>query len=557
MIVIRIKSIHIIQILINFTIIALVRSKALIGDFQFVNEFDTSLVKTWKLENAIGNFKYSVIPFFTEMCPAVNTKYNWFTTVTIRNHLNNIWNASAVPIMTWQPSCYQPELPSLSNISNSYKVRDTFIREIGQGLHDDYLKNVASELKLFLSGSDGIYGNDDDRRVYVRLGHEMNGNWYQWSVAKNKYITTADYKSMWVRTRLVFSKVLNSTVANNAITSVDQSTRIQFIWNPNNFDTGGVKAEDYYPGDAYVDFLGMDVYNFLYNGGQSHLASVLMTPMIQRFQALSSSKPIAVPEFGCQYVSSNGVTYTGKWYADFFATAQKYGLRMLSQFNIGSNAVYGSTTQPNIPMYIDIMRNSTNWLVQGNPKMKRLISDEDFKGSISSVQVTVKPSSVPSTGPTYKPTTKSTYKPSVAPTYKPSVTPTNKPSIAPTYKPSVAPTHKPSVAPTHKSSVSPTNKLSIAPTYKPSVSPTYRPSTKATSKVSVSPTYIATVPFTSKLTFKPTTKPSATSTYKPSGAPTYKSSVTPTKSPTLKPLTLSIKATHSVKSTTIQLRGSY
>ena len=367
--------------------ISCVQSKALIGDFQFMNEFDTNVFNTYKLEKSIGNFKFSVIPFFTEMCPAVNTNYNWFTDVVIRQHLNTIWNASSVPMMTWQPSCYQPELPTLSNIDGGYKVKDTFIRDIGQGLHDTYLENVALELKLFLSGNDGIYGNDDDRRVYIRLGHEMNGGWYHWSVAFNKYITTNDYKSMWVRTRQVFDSILNSTIVNNVTIAVDQSTRIQFVWNPNNFDAGGVKAEEYYPGDKYVDYFGMDVYNplNLCYGGQSPIASILMIPMIQRFQALSPNKSIGVPEFGCEYLPENGPSFTGKWYADFFETAKTYGLSMLTQFNYGPNAVFSPTptaNNPNIPMYIEIVRNhSKTWLVQGNPKLKRLISDADFLGS--------------------------------------------------------------------------------------------------------------------------------------------------------------------------------
>ena len=379
-----------ILIIVLFTmIVSYVQSKALIGDFQFMNEFDTNVYNTWKLEKSIGNFKFSVMPFFTEMCPAVNANYDWFTKVVIRQHLNTIWNASSVPMMTWQPSCYQPELPTLSNIDPGYKVKDTFIRDIGQGLHDTYLENVALELKLFLSGNDGIYGNDDDRRVYIRLGHEMNGNWYHWSVAFNKYITTNDYKSMWVRTRQVFDSILNSTTVNNVTSTVDQSTRIQFVWNPNNFDAGGIKAEEYYPGDEYVDYFGMDVYNPLNHcyGGQSPIASVLMIPMIQRFQALSPNKSIGVPEFGCEYLPENGATFTGIWYADFFATAKRYGLSMLTQFNYGPNAVFGpspTAMQPNIPMYIDIIRNnSKTWLVQGDPNLPRLISDADFLGSPS------------------------------------------------------------------------------------------------------------------------------------------------------------------------------
>ena len=30
-------------------------------------------------------------------------------------------------------------------------------------------------------GADGALGTADDRRAYMRWGHEMNGGWYPWS----------------------------------------------------------------------------------------------------------------------------------------------------------------------------------------------------------------------------------------------------------------------------------------------------------------------------------------------------------------------------------------
>jgi beta-mannanase len=147
----------------------------------------------------------------------------------------------------------------------------------------------------------------------------MNGNWYQWSVAANKYITTRDYIDMWRHVREMFDRHLNTTTDtatddhlqgkvhySNSSTytdvayrvtavSVDVSTRVQWIWCPNNFDTGAVSAESYYPGNRYVDWLGLDVYN---PGGGAASAAGLITPMMKRFHSLSPTKPVAIPEFG-------------------------------------------------------------------------------------------------------------------------------------------------------------------------------------------------------------------------------------------------------------------
>ena len=78
-------------------------------------------------------------------------------------------------MMTWQPACYDPNLPTLSSISKYIKTEDTFIKNVAAGTYDSYVVSVASQIKSFLSGPDGVYGTSDDRRIYIRLAHEMNG----------------------------------------------------------------------------------------------------------------------------------------------------------------------------------------------------------------------------------------------------------------------------------------------------------------------------------------------------------------------------------------------
>ena len=84
-----------------------------------------------------------------------------------------------------------------------------------------------------------IINNDLGFPIVFRLYHEMNGNWFWWgSAATNHspalyvdfYKLTADYIK-------------------------DRTNLVLFGWTPNQ----GVK-QDYYPGDAYVDVVGIDVY---------------------------------------------------------------------------------------------------------------------------------------------------------------------------------------------------------------------------------------------------------------------------------------------------------
>ncbi|MEO9853070.1 MAG: glycosyl hydrolase [Reichenbachiella sp.] len=83
--------------------------------------------------------------------------------------------------------------------------------------------------------------------IVFRLFHEMNGSWFWWG---KDDLSAADYISLYQMTA-GFLKSECSTVL--------------FCWSPDMFYTkaswGRSKGMDYYPGDDYVDILGLDAYN--------------------------------------------------------------------------------------------------------------------------------------------------------------------------------------------------------------------------------------------------------------------------------------------------------
>ena len=360
----------------------------LLGLYYSNNEFDLNMTNINRMEKWLGGgkkgFKHSILQFFTGWCPAVSSTLDWYTTVTVRSHLHTFWSSGSVPLMTWQPSCYDQSLKSQSSISKSLKSPDDFLVRIGSGKHDSYIYKMIEEIKDFLAGADGIYGNHDDRRMYMRLGHEMNGNWYQWSVALNKRITVADYTKMWIHVRKLFDEQLSTTVIDGAFSVVDMSERIQWIWCPNSLDVGPVKAEAYYPGDSYVDWLGMDVHNL---HGVSLEASGLMLPMLQRFEKLSPNKPVGVPEFGTEYNYWYGLGAKENWLKDFFDQVNKYGISMAVLFNKDLYSVYGSSrNSPVIHEYVDMVRRQVNLIhtdMSEGQRNAKLIANKAFKGYVS------------------------------------------------------------------------------------------------------------------------------------------------------------------------------
>ncbi len=43
-------------------------------------------------------------------------------------------------------------------------------------IYDTYINQFGDRLKTWLAGNDGIFGNNDDRRAYLRLGMKSQRN---------------------------------------------------------------------------------------------------------------------------------------------------------------------------------------------------------------------------------------------------------------------------------------------------------------------------------------------------------------------------------------------
>lgn len=109
---------------------------------------------------------------------------------------------------------------------------DTTAQAIADGASDAYITQFATAVRDFGSP------------VALSFGHEMNGNWYPWGSNKT---TAADFVAAWHHIHDLFAKV----GANNVI----------WVWDPNVIDgTPDVQLEPYWPGAAYVDWVGVTGY---------------------------------------------------------------------------------------------------------------------------------------------------------------------------------------------------------------------------------------------------------------------------------------------------------
>ncbi|GIE33907.1 hypothetical protein Ait01nite_069520 [Actinoplanes italicus] len=114
------------------------------------------------------------------------------------------------------------------------------------------------------------------RRILLRWGWEMNGDWFEWSGARNGS-DADDYVKVWRRLHRVFA--------------AQDVTNVSWVWSPNwnsSPEESWNRVQRYYPGDDYVDWVGISGYNFY-----DESPSTLFDPVTSLY---GSRKPIILSE---------------------------------------------------------------------------------------------------------------------------------------------------------------------------------------------------------------------------------------------------------------------
>lgn len=145
--------------------------------------------------------------------------------------------------------------------------------EIAAGQFDDHFRLWADEAR------------DYGFPVYLRFGFEMNGDWFTWGNQSPTFVAS------WRRIHDIFRE----QGANNVV----------WVWCPNNVSIPREPANtfaSYYPGDSYVDWFGVDGYNFGDNHDVWHhweTFDEVFDPALAELAAISLEKPLMIAEFGC------------------------------------------------------------------------------------------------------------------------------------------------------------------------------------------------------------------------------------------------------------------
>jgi hypothetical protein len=140
-------------------------------------------------------------------------------------------------------------------------------------------------------------------RIYVRLMHEMNGDWYSYSTIK---VSNGEQKYRQAYRRFV--NIIRAEGASNVVMVWCPNVRAS-IWSSDRF-------VNFYPGDDVVDILGLDGYagwvkrSFYFTFGE------VFDDAVDEMRALQPNKPLWLCEWNCD--SFRGYD-KGRFYSDALA----------------------------------------------------------------------------------------------------------------------------------------------------------------------------------------------------------------------------------------------
>ncbi len=194
--------------------------------------------------------------------------------------VESIIELGSIPVITWEPWLTDfnqenhPELPPRE------KREKGGMNDVAKGLYDFYLISWARQAKKIKSS------------MLVRVGHEMNDPYrYPWGPHNNK---PKEFIAAWQHIHEVF---LQQGVDN-----------VVWVWSPH--PAYGMFKE-FYPGDAFVDYVGSGVLNYGTAATWSKWWSFKEIFGNYYTQLAAFKKPIIISEFGSLAVGGD----RSQWYA--------------------------------------------------------------------------------------------------------------------------------------------------------------------------------------------------------------------------------------------------
>ncbi|MFW6254740.1 MAG: glycoside hydrolase family 26 protein [Chitinivibrionales bacterium] len=145
------------------------------------------------------------------------------------------------------------------------------LADIALGRWDGYFRQFARDARSVR------------RDIYYRFGYEMNGGWFPWGRKPEAFVAA------WRRVHRIFQE--------------EKADNVKWVFSPNVLwgkHTLDEHIHAYYPGNRYVDIVGLDGYNFGDDFDEWHSWRSFRDLFEESLQGISIyGKPIWIAEVGC------------------------------------------------------------------------------------------------------------------------------------------------------------------------------------------------------------------------------------------------------------------
>lgn len=178
--------------------------------------------------------------------------------------------------------------PAQGEIQPEYRLET-----ITNGSHDSDIFRWANSLKNF------------GDVIYLTPMSEMNGNWMPWCGTANGNIPT-DFVPAWRHIHDIFTVV--------------GASNVRWVWSPNIESVPNIPTNEvgvYYPGNDYIDYIGMNGYNFgpPENPWMSFYDTFM--PLYQRVAQITPNiKPMIIGEMASSEIGGNKAEWINEMFQD-------------------------------------------------------------------------------------------------------------------------------------------------------------------------------------------------------------------------------------------------
>jgi mannan endo-1,4-beta-mannosidase len=238
------------------------------------------------VQTNLGPWDFSAVDAFSAAThyspPVLQYSVGWAHDAFDAGRLRAIVDRGMLAIIAWEPWDY-----TKGPTQSAYRLS-----AIASGRYDDYLRSWATGVAALRIP------------IVIRFAHEMNGNWYPWCEQVNGN-HPGDYVRAWRHVHEIFTAA--------------GARNVTWMWSPNVTYPGAAPLSALYPGDSYVDWVGLSGY-YGTGGVTSYVSFDSIFNNTVAAVGAFTLKPVVIAETS----ATNATGQQSRWINDMFTSLPSY-----------------------------------------------------------------------------------------------------------------------------------------------------------------------------------------------------------------------------------------